>query len=94
MQRKGNQKQTHYKPRHFRRYADAVEPRCTPIPEDDVYEPRHSLEESESESESEPRQDPIPSDLLEMGAYYNDHGFPIIPSSEGPPVIPEEVDDP
>ncbi len=82
-----------YTPRHT--YDGPIDERCTPIPEDEDYRPRRHPKEPEPEPESEPsfRQDPIPSDLLEMGAHYNDHGFPIIPPSEGEPIIPEEVDD-
>ena len=86
-------------------WADAVADGCTAIPpKDEGATSRYTAEESkpaqepepESESGTEPnpgyRQDPIPSDLLEMGAYYNKYGFLIIPTP-GTPIVPEEVDD-
>ena len=48
------------KPRHA--WADAVEKRCTPIPEDGAYRSRHLAKESET---SVHRPDPIPSDLIQ-----------------------------
>ena len=87
-------------------WADAVADGCTVIPpKAEGATSRYTVEESkpaqvsepESESGTEPkpgyRQDPIPSDLQAMGAYYNEYGFLVFPESNSTPIVPEEVDD-
>ena len=83
-------------------WADAVADGCTAIPpKDEGATSRYTAEESKPTQEPEPelepkpnyRQDPIPSDLQAMGAYYNEYGFLVFPESNSTPIVPEEVDD-
>ena len=83
-------------------WADAIADGCTAIPpKDEGATSRYTVEESKPAQEPEPesspkpgcRQDPIPSDLLEMGAYYNEYGFLVFPEPNSAPIVPEEVDD-
>lgn len=77
-----------YKPRHA--WADAVEKRCTPIPEDGAYRSRHLAKESET---SVHRPDPIPSDWLEKGTHYDAEGNLITPEGVyDDPIMPEGSD--
>ena len=75
-----------YNPRHA--WADAVEKRCTPIPEDGSYRPHYSVDEPAR------RPDPSPSDWLEKGAHYDLEGNLIPPEGiYDDPIIPAEDND-
>lgn len=73
-------------------YADAVDPRCTPIGG------KHSPERDDPGPIDERcsgnyRPDPIPSDLLDQGYHYGPNGELLAPGEPHPPVVPETVDD-
>ena len=73
-------------------YADAIDPRCTPIgghrhPERDNPNPM------DERCRLNYRPGPIPSDSLEEGWRYGPNGELLAPGEPDPPIIPEEVDD-